>query len=109
MKKPLLLAFAMSLCALTALNAQEIEYNNNVYEVKGTSILLNGYDITESLTLDDQKAIFREHEAKAGEFREMKRNERIQNRAIAKAYRKELKEEERAKRMTNNEKKYVFF
>ncbi|MFB9051758.1 hypothetical protein ACFFVB_01590 [Formosa undariae] len=109
MVKQLLLTFAFSLFLISALNAQEIEYKNNAYEVKGSSILLNGYDVTESITLDDQRAIFEAYAVKAEEFRIEKRRIRIQNKAIAKAYRKELRAEEKAERTSNNQKRFVIF
>ncbi|MHA7942706.1 hypothetical protein ACJOV8_006505 [Formosa sp. 3Alg 14/1] len=109
MVKQLLLTLMFSLFLISALNAQEIEYKNNVYEVKGSSILLHGYDVTESITLDDQRAIFEAYAIRAEEYRKEKRNKRIQNKAIAKAYRKELRAQEKAERMSNNEKRFVIF
>ncbi|MDW5290630.1 hypothetical protein [Formosa sp. PL04] len=109
MKQQLLLTFTFSICFISALNAQEIEHEGNIYEIKGSSIILDGYDVTESLTLDDQHEIRYEHSEKMEEFRINKKSKKTQNKAVAKAERRQLKEEEKAERKAKGEKKFLIF
>ncbi|WP_159022424.1 hypothetical protein [Formosa sp. L2A11] len=105
MKQQLLLTVAFSLFFIVAINAQKIEYKGNVYEVKGNSILLKGYNVTESLTLDDQRNIRNEYKAKEKAFREADKN----NKAKEKAERKQSKKERKATNVDKEKKKYLIF
>jgi regulator of protease activity HflC (stomatin/prohibitin superfamily) len=109
MKQHLLLTVAFSLFFFVALNAQEIEYKGNAYEVKGNSILLNGYNVTESLTLDDQRNIRNQYQERAKEFRAKKKAEKAEEKAIAKAEREQEKAQEKAEKQAQGKKKFVIF
>ena len=109
MKLQLLFSVAFSLFFLSALNAQEIEYKGSFYEVKASSILLEGYDVTKSLTTYDQRAIHNAYEAKADEFRAIRRSERAKNKAQAKLERQFEKEVNKAEREAEGEKRFVIF
>lgn len=109
MKQQLLLAFTFTMCFTLFLNAQEVEHEGHIYKIKGTSIILDGYDVTETLTLDDQREIRNEHAEKEKELRAHKKNKKAKDKAIAKAKRKQLKKEEKAKRKAKGEKKFLIF
>ncbi|WP_299777672.1 hypothetical protein [uncultured Formosa sp.] len=109
MKQKLLFTVAFSLFFIIAINAQKIEYKGNVYEVKGNSILLRGYNVTESLTLDDQRNIRNKYEANEKAFREAKKKNKTKDKAEAKAARKQSKKEKKAKNEAKEKKKFLIF
>ena len=39
------------------LNAQEVNFNGNIYTVKGKNILKEGVDVTSTLTIDEKQQI----------------------------------------------------
>ncbi|QDO93456.1 hypothetical protein FNB79_05510 [Formosa sediminum] len=109
MKLHLLLTAVLSWFCFAALNAQEVEYKGVAYEVKGSSILLNGYTVTETLTLDDQRNIRNAYEARSKEFRAQKKAEKDKEKAIAKAERKADKARKKAEKDTQGKKKFGLF
>ncbi|WP_066222134.1 hypothetical protein [Formosa haliotis] len=109
MKQPLLLLFTFLFLLIAPLNAQEIEHKGNIYEVKGSSILLDGYDVTESLTIDDQREIRHKYEAREDEFRAIEKQKRKEEKAEEKEERKAIKEEKKAERKANKNKRFLIF
>lgn len=102
--KFLTMIFIFALCVST--NAQDISLNGTTYNIQGETILQDGIDITASLSLEEQTAIFEalgkqkalEKERKASE-KAIKKAENEQKSAEKKQKKaeKELKAKEKAK------------
>lgn len=103
--KPLsLLIILLSSSALFEVNAQEIVYEGKSYHVKGESIWIGNYDVTESLTLDAQKEIKEAHEAQAESYRKTQKMRRKQAREEEKLLREEKKAVKKAEKQSPDQK-----
>lgn len=87
-------ALSIALCLISfTMNAQEVVSNGVTYEVKGTSILKNGIDVTETLSEDKKEFIFK------------KNNENIDKSKRAEKRQKELKKSEKRQKQAEKKRK----
>lgn len=103
MKQQLLLFFILFCTVSFHINAQSITYKGKSYQVKGESIYMGSYDVTESLTLDDQREIkaayaeqedaIRQHEKALKQEDKAERKRKKQEAKVAKKAQREVQPE----------------
>lgn len=92
MKHPLLLLFILVSSIFSHLKAQDVDYKGKTYQVKGESIWLGSYDVTESLTFDDRVAIKEAYKIQESAYRKKMKARKQKD----KAERKRRKQEQKA-------------
>lgn len=107
MKQQLLLFFMFFVAVGFHLSAQDILYNGQTYQVKGESIYIGPYEVTESLTFDAQKEIKAAHREKISAYRKRQKERRRQEKEERKLEKQEQKEAKKAAKLygTNQKEK----
>ena len=88
----------------TLMNAQQIEHEGKEYQIKGDIILLDGVDVTNSFTKQQQTTIQNKLKNKLALDKKIKNAEKAQKKAVSKQKKAEKKQKQAEKNLKKREK-----